>query len=73
MRLDSLQSGHNVGRVELDTVGSAWRAVMCTIGGRTPVGTLVVGVGKATGPWAFYITLGTPAGSGSTLDQPLFR
>ena len=46
---------------------------MCTIGGRTPVGTLVVGVGKATGAWAVAITLGTPVGSGSILDQPLFR
>ena len=43
------------------------------IGGRTPVGTLTVGVGKATGSWAAWITLGTPVGSGSILDYPIFR
>ncbi len=43
------------------------------IGGRTPVGTLTVGVGKATGTWAVWVTLGTPVGSGSILDHPVFR
>ena len=43
------------------------------IGGRTPIGTLTIGVGKATGAWAGWVTLGTPVGSGSILDHPLFR
>jgi hypothetical protein len=43
------------------------------IGGRTPIGTLTIGVGKATGAWAGWVTLGTPVGSGSILDRPLFR
>jgi hypothetical protein len=41
--------------------------------GRTPIGTLTIGVGKATGAWAGWVTLGTPVGSGSILDRPLFR
>jgi len=43
------------------------------LGGRTPIGTLTIGVGKATGAWAGWVTLGTPVGSGSILDQPIFR
>jgi NTE family protein len=43
------------------------------IGGRTPIGTLTFGVGKATGAWAGWVTLGTPVGSGSILDHPVFR
>jgi NTE family protein len=43
------------------------------IGGRTAIGTLTVGVGKATGSWAGWITLGRPVGSGTILDEPLFR
>src|SRR5215469_1465734 len=67
-----LEGGHVYDRI--DTVSdSALYGISVYIGGRTPVGTLVVGVGKATGAWAFAITLGTPVGSGSILDQPLFR
>ena len=43
------------------------------IGGRTPLGTVTLGVGKASGSWATWLTLGTPVGSGSILDQPVFR
>jgi NTE family protein len=43
------------------------------LGGRTPIGTLTVGVGKATGDWAAWLTLGTPVGTGSILNEPLFR
>jgi NTE family protein len=43
------------------------------IGGRTPLGTVTVGVGKASGSWATWVTLGTPVGSGSILDHPIFR
>jgi hypothetical protein len=43
------------------------------IGGRTPVGTLTLGFGKATGTWGGWITIGTPVGSGSILDHPIFR
>ena len=43
------------------------------VGGRTPLGTVTLGVGKATGDWAGWLTIGTPVGSGSMLTQPLFR
>jgi NTE family protein len=42
-------------------------------GGRTPIGTLTFGLGRATGSWAGWITLGTPTGTGSILNQPMFR
>src|SRR5215469_11587136 len=67
-----LEGGHVYQRID-SVPASALYGVSGYIGGRTPVGTLVVGVGKATGAWAFAITLGTPVGSGSILDQPLFR
>jgi len=47
--------------------------VSAYLGGRTPLGTVTVGVGKTTGSWAGWITLGTPVGSGSILDHPIFR
>jgi len=34
-----------------------------SIGGRTPIGTLTLGAGKATGDWAAWITLGVPTGN----------
>ena len=40
---------------------------------RQQLGYLAVGLGKATGSWAGWITLGTPVGTGSILNQPLFR
>jgi hypothetical protein len=43
------------------------------IGGQTPIGTLTIGLGKASGAWAGWITLGAPVGRGSILNQPLFR
>jgi hypothetical protein len=43
------------------------------LGGRTPLGTITVGVGWASGSRAGWITLGTPVGSGSILNHPMFR
>lgn len=43
------------------------------IGGRTIIGTVTLGVGKATGAWAMWLTIGRPVGSGSIVDEPLFR
>ena len=43
------------------------------IGGRTPLGVVTVGAGKATDAWAIWLTLGVPVGSGSILDEPMFR
>jgi NTE family protein len=67
-----LQGGYVYDRV--DPVPNGWLyGVSGYVAGRTPLGTLTVGVGKATGAWAGWITLGTPVGSGSILDQPPFR
>jgi NTE family protein len=47
--------------------------ISAQVGGRTPLGTLTLGVGRATGSWGAWLTLGTPVGTGSILNQPLFR
>ena len=68
----SLQTGQIYERVDPVPNGTVYGA-STYIGGPTPIGTLTLGIGKATGAWAYWITLGTPVGSGSILDQPLFR
>ena len=67
-----LEGGKVYDRVDPVPNGSVY-GLSTYIGGRTPVGTLTIGVGKATGAWAGWVTLGTPIGSGSILDRPLFR
>jgi NTE family protein len=67
-----LEGGHVYERVDPVADGSLY-GVSVYIGGRTPAGTVTVGVGKTTGSWAAWITLGTPVGSGSILDDPIFR
>jgi len=68
----ALQGGHVYGRLDPVSDGGLY-GISGYLGGRTPVGTLTIGVGKATGAWAGWITLGTPVGSGSILDNPMFR
>src|SRR5215471_16768985 len=67
-----VEGGHVYERVDPVPDGSLY-GVSLYIGGRTPVGTVTLGVGRASGSWATWITLGTPVGSGSILDQPVFR
>ena len=67
-----LEGGHVYERVDPVADGSLY-GISVYVGGRTPVGTVTLGVGKATGSWASWITLGTPVGSGSILDNPIFR
>jgi len=67
-----VEAGHVRDRVDPVADGDLY-GISGYIGGRTPVGTLTIGVGKATGAWAGWVTLGTPVGSGSILDQPIFR
>jgi len=67
-----LEAGHAYERVDPVPNGSLY-GVAAFIGGPTPVGTLTLGVGKATGSWGIWVTLGAPVGSGSILDQPIFR
>jgi NTE family protein len=68
----SLQGGRVFDRVDPVPDGTLY-GVSGYIGGRTPIGTLTIGVGKATSSWSMWVTLGTPVGSGSILNQPLFR
>jgi NTE family protein len=42
-------------------------------GGKTPLGTLGIGIGWAESNSAIWISLGQPVGKGSLLDDPLFR
>ena len=58
-----------VDRVEDGTVysGSVY------LGGPTPIGTFIIGVGGAKESWAFWLSLGRPVGKGSILDGGLFR
>ena len=67
-----LETGHVYDRVDPVPNGELY-GISAFIGGRTPIGALAVGLGKATGSWAGWITLGTPVGTGSILNQPLFR
>jgi NTE family protein len=67
-----VEAGHVRDRIDSVADGDLY-GISGYIGGRTPVGTITIGVGKATGAWAGWVTIGTPVGSGSILDQPIFR
>jgi NTE family protein len=67
-----LQAGHVYDRVDPVANGMLY-GISAFVGGRTPLGTLTFGLAKATGSWAGWITLGTPVGTGSILNHPLFR
>jgi NTE family protein len=67
-----VEGGHVYDRLDAVPDGELY-GISGYIGGRTPIGTLTLGVGKATGAWAAWVTLGTPVGSGSILDHPIFR
>jgi NTE family protein len=67
-----VEGGHVYDRVDPVANGGLY-GISGYIGGRTPVGTVTIGVGKATGAWAGWLTIGTPVGSGSILDHPIFR
>jgi len=68
----SLQGAYVYNRVDPVSNGDLY-SVSAFLGGPTPLGTLTLGLGKGTGGWAGWITLGTPVGGGSILNQPMFR
>ena len=68
----SLQGGRVYDRIDPVSDGTIY-GISTYIGGPTPVGTLTLGTGYASGGWAAWITLGTPVGGGSILNQPMFR
>jgi NTE family protein len=67
-----VEGGHVYDRIDRVANGELY-GVSIYMGGRTPVGTLTLGFGKALGAWAGWVTLGNPVGSGSILDHPIFR
>jgi NTE family protein len=67
-----VEGGHVYERVDPVADGELY-GISGYVGGRTPVGTVTLGVGKASGSWAAWVTLGTPVGSGSILDHSIFR
>ena len=67
-----LQAAHVYQRIDPVPDGALY-GVSGYLGGVTPIGTLTIGVGKATHDWAGWVTLGRPVGTGSILNQPLFR
>jgi NTE family protein len=67
-----LEGGHAYERVDPTPNGTLYGGSLI-LGGRTPIGTLTVGFGWANGSKAGWITIGTPVGSGSILNQPMFR
>ncbi|MBV8404258.1 MAG: hypothetical protein JO203_08690, partial [Gammaproteobacteria bacterium] len=67
-----VEGGHVYERIDRVADGALY-GISAYLGGRTPLGTLTIGVGKATGAWAGWVTLGTPVGSGSILDHSMFR
>jgi hypothetical protein len=67
-----LQAGRVYQRLDRVPDGQIYGASVY-LGGRTPVGTLTLGVGGATASWSVWISLGRPIGKGSILDKSLFR
>ncbi len=67
-----LEGGRVYDRIDATPNGTLYGG-SAYIGGRTPIGTLTIGVGWASGSRAGWITLGTPVGAGSILNQPMFR
>ena len=69
-----LEAGYVYERADPVPDGSVY-GLSAFFGGRTPLGTLTLGAGWASSSTAFWLTLGTPVGvgTGSILNQPLFR
>jgi NTE family protein len=67
-----LQAAGLYDRVDLVPDGEIYSASL-SIGGPTPVGTLTLGVAGSEDSWGFWLSLGRPVGSGSILNDGLFR
>jgi NTE family protein len=48
-------------------------AASAYLGGPTPIGTFTVGVGGASDSWGLWLSIGRPIGTGTILDDGLFR
>jgi hypothetical protein len=67
-----LQAAGLYERVDLVPDGEIYSASL-SVGGPTPVGTLTLGVAGSEDSWGFWLSLGRPVGTGSILNDPLFR
>jgi len=67
-----LQAAGLYERVDLVPDGEIY-SVSLSVGGPTPIGTLTLGVAGSEDSWGFWLALGRPVGSGSILNDGLFR
>ncbi len=67
-----LQAAGLYDRVDRVEDGEVYAASMY-LGGPTPFGTFTIGIGGSEDSWGFWLSLGRPVGSGSILDQGIFR
>jgi NTE family protein len=67
-----LQAAGLYERVDLVPDGEIY-SVSLSVGGPTPIGTLTLGVAGSEDSWGFWLALGRPVGTGSILNDPLFR
>jgi NTE family protein len=67
-----LQAAGLYERVDLVPDGEIYSASL-TVGGPTPVGTFTLGIAGSSDSWGFWLSLGRPVGTGSILNDGLFR
>jgi hypothetical protein len=67
-----LQAAGLFDRIDLVEDGEVY-AASAYLGGPTPLGTFTIGVGGAVDSWGVWLSLGRPIGTGSMLDDGLFR
>jgi hypothetical protein len=67
-----LQAAGLYERVDLVPDGEIYSASL-SVGGPTPLGTFTLGVAGSADSWAFWLSLGRPVGTGSILNDGLFR
>jgi NTE family protein len=67
-----LQAAGLYDRVDLVDDGEIY-GVSAYVGGPTPIGTFTLGIGAAEESWGVWLSLGRPIGTGSVLDDGLFR
>jgi NTE family protein len=67
-----LQSAGLYDRVDRVPDGEVY-SVSAYLGGPTPIGTFTLGIGGASDSWGFWLSLGRPVGTGSILNNGLFR
>jgi NTE family protein len=67
-----LQAAGLYERVDRVPDGEIYSASL-SLGGQTPIGTFTLGLAGSEDSWGFWLSLGRPVGSGSILNDGLFR